>query len=398
MNPVALPPAPAIEACLPDDLSVVLPAPAHKTILVVDLVESVRLMGEDERGIVARWQNFLRFAYQVIPTHAGRLVKSLGDGILAEFEASRDALKAAHHLHQYFASDNASRPPQRHMLLRAGVHSTHRYADAHDIYGHGVNLAARIAGLAHPGGTVITHRVHEAVIDGLDGFLRDMGESYLKHWPEAVRTWSVHPLQESIPAWRPLERASQGRPSVAILAFQARHVSRVHAGIGELIADGVMSQLVSNPSLRVISRLSRPSFHAGQAPAGSTHTRLNARFVLSGSYAIRGDKVILMAELTDTCQGEVIWADRFGGDSQDLIEINSTLLKDLSLACVPVLLRLGANTPPRCDIPYSTAVPPDVVAPRSCTAFCTASDPIAATCGKPRKRIERRVTDKHGAH
>jgi class 3 adenylate cyclase len=356
MNPVVSPPRQTLEVSLTDDLSSVLPAPAHKTVLVVDLVESVRLMGEDEQGVVVRWQRFLRFAQEVIPSNAGRLVKSLGDGLLAEFEASRDALKAAHHLHRYFESDNASRPPQRHMLLRAGVHATHLYADALDIYGHGVNLAARIAGLAQPGDTVVTRRVRDTLIDGLDGFLHDMGESYLKHWPEAVRTWSVRTRPAGVPTGPSTERAARCRASVAVLPFQACHHSSRHAGIGSLIADGVIARLAANPSLCVISRLPSNLFNLNPAPTDRRPVRRwNARFVLSGSYATRGTKVILMAELTDTARGEVVWADRFGGESIDLIEVKSALLSNLSMACVPALLKMNASGPSRTA--HITSVP-----------------------------------------
>lgn len=182
------------------DRSPRLPQRVHKTVLVVDLVESVRLMAEDESGVIARWQRFLSFTRRIIPANGGLLVKSLGDGILAHFDESGQAVETAHQLHRYFAFFNASVAPSRHMRLRAGINATHLYADAHDVYGQGVNLAARVTSLAPPGGTVITASVRERLIGRWEGCLEDRGESLLKHWPEPVRTWCVWPEQANVSA------------------------------------------------------------------------------------------------------------------------------------------------------------------------------------------------------
>ena len=164
----------------------------QKVVLVMDLVESVRLMAANETAVVQRWHGFVQHARgHVLPRHHGRHVKSLGDGLLAEFDSASEAVGAAHELHHFFDDTNAALPPEQRFHLRAGLNAAQIYIDSVDVYGAGVNLAARVASLAGPGETIVTSQVRDDLTDGLDGELRDMGECYLKHVPEPVRVWRV---------------------------------------------------------------------------------------------------------------------------------------------------------------------------------------------------------------
>jgi adenylate cyclase len=318
-----------------------LPLQQHKVVLVVDLVESVRLMAGNEAAVVERWQGFMRFASKCVPDHRGRLVKSLGDGLLAEFDEASDAVQTAMALHSHFIPINKPLHADEQMHLRAGINASQLYVGEHDVYGHGVNLAARVASLAEPGDIVVTASVRDGIVDGVDGEVEDMGESYLKHWPEPVRTWRVHPVREGQVLWRPEPReaaTTDFRPSIAIIPFEARNPSPEHFVIGELIADGVIAQLSRSQDLRVISRLSTTAFRGRRATASEIDGRLDAAFVLSGSYATMGHKVIIMAELADTRRNEVVWAERLSGDTMDLMEVQSEMLGSLSTACAHALL------------------------------------------------------------
>lgn len=319
-----------------------LPLQQYKVVLVMDLVESVRLMATNEATVVNLWRGFMQFASeQALPGHRGRLVKSLGDGLLAEFDQPADAVQTALALHRYYDPVNQTLPPSEQLLLRAGINATHLYVDMHDVYGHGVNLAARVADLAAPGETVVTASVRDGIVDGVDGEVQDMGESYLKHWPEPVRTWRVHPVRGTTPSWRRESREATPtdfRPSIAVIPFEARNPSPEHFVIGELIADGVIAQLSRSQDLRVISRLSTTAFRGRTASPGEIDTWLNAPFVLSGGYTTLGDKVMIMAELSDTRRNEVVWAERLGGDTMDLMQVQSELINALSNACAHALL------------------------------------------------------------
>jgi adenylate cyclase len=315
---------------------------SSKAVLVIDLVESVRLMSRDETAVIGQWHAFVQHAEkEILPAHEGRLVKSLGDGMLVEFEDCPAGVRAALALQRYFDPYNATRSAEAQMHLRAGLHLTHLYRDEHDVYGHGVNLAARIASLAEPGETVITAAVRDHIVDGVDGEVEDMGESYLKHWPEPVRTWRVLPVSERLPAWRsarPEVPQIDFRPSIAVIPFEARNPSPEHFVVGELIADGVITQLARSQDIRVISRMSTTAFRGRGASAGEIDAKLDAPFVLSGGYATIGDKVLITAELADTRRGDVVWAERLSGDTMDLMQLESELISKLSTACAHAML------------------------------------------------------------
>lgn len=325
-----------------EDLTSPLPLQYNRVVLVMDLVESVRLMAANESAVVNHWRGFLSHARtQVLPQRRGRLVKSLGDGILAEFDQPVDAVQAAHELHRFFAPLNQTLPPAEQLHLRAGINASHLYVDSEDVYGHGVNLAARVTSLADPGDTVVTAAVRDAIVDGVDGEVEDMGDSYLKHWPEPVRTWRVHPAHTRPAVWRPDPRdpaPADFRQSIAVIPFEARNPSPEHFVIGELIADGVIAQLSRSQDLRVISRLSTTAFRGRHASPTEIDARLDAAFVLFGGYSTLGDKVVVTAELTDTRRNEVVWAERLSGDILDLMQVQSELINNLSAACTDALL------------------------------------------------------------
>lgn len=318
------------------------PFQAHKVVMVVDLVESVRLMATDEEAVVIRWSAFMTNAAQrVIPQHKGRLVKSLGDGLLAEFDDPVDAVRTAMELHAFFVQCNKTRTTDQQLHLRIGINASHLYVGEHDVYGHGVNLAARLATLGEAGETVVSAPVRDGIVDGMDGEIEDMGESYLKHWPEPVRTWRVHPVRNGQPRWRPEKRETPTcdfRPSIAIIPFDARTPSPTYFVIGELIADGVIAQLARSQNIRVIARLSTTVFRDRRTTPGEINARLTATFVLCGSYVMAGNKVLISAELVDTRLGEVVWAERISGDMIDLMQVRSELIHQLSTACAHALI------------------------------------------------------------
>lgn len=322
--------------------AVELPPVQHKTVLVIDLVESVRLMAQNEEQVVRMWRGFVHHATtEVFPAHGGRLVKSLGDGLLAEFEHPAQAVRAAMALHRHFDNTNRNLPAAQQLHLRAGLNATQLYIDDNDIYGQGVNLAARVADLAMPGETVVTASVYDAIVVGIDADVQDRGESYLKHWPEPVRTWTVTPVaaQGAVPRMPAPEAAtSDFRPSIAVVPFETRSHSQEQFVIGDLLADGVITQLSRSPDLRVISRLSTSAFRGRHATAAEVGQRLEAAYTLSGSYVSYGDKVVINAELCDNRRGEVVWADRLAGEVMDLLQTESQLIHQLSEACSEALL------------------------------------------------------------
>lgn len=302
----------------------------QKVVLVMDLVESVRLMAANEAAVVQRWHAFVQHARaQVLPARHGRHVKSLGDGLLAEFDSAPEAVQAAHELHHYFDDSNRSLPPDQQFHLRAGLNAAQIYVDAIDIYGSGVNLAARVASLAGPGETTVTAEVHDLLTAGLDADLEDLGECYLKHIAQPVRVWRVGPVGPA-PVIQQGDATPQDlRPTIAVIPFAAQGGEAGHEMLGEALADEVIAALSRTSELHVISRLSTTVFGQRTQPIADIRHHLGANYVLSGTCRSSQTQVALFVELTDTRSGLVVWAEQLRGQVQGIFLDDDDLIARL---------------------------------------------------------------------
>jgi adenylate cyclase len=310
---------------------------AQKVVLVVDLVESVRLMELNEANVVSAWREFVSAAKDaVLAPLQGRLVKSLGDGLMAEFDSVLKATRAALDLHVLMAKINANRPHTEPLQLRAGLHSTEVYIDDIDIYGSGVNLAARIATLAGPGETVVTSPVRDHITDGIDAQIEDLGECYLKHIEQPVRAYRVGAAGAAPVLAAQSDYNTPLQPTIAVIPFDAltigSSVTHEHLAIGDIIADGVIAQLSRSSELRVLSRLSCNAFRGALLDPQAIRTHLGASFLLSGNYVLSNKRLMVSVELADTQTREVIWADRLRADIGELFEPDSELCHTIAQA------------------------------------------------------------------
>ena len=169
---------------------------ARKAVVVVDVVESVRLMQQHEDHVIDCWRRFVDdVATHLLPMHAGRLVKSLGDGMLLDFHRVTDAAAVAMAVHRRIQSISPPADGDARLRLRCGVHVCDVVVDERDIYGAGVNLTARLATLAEPGETVVSQAARDEMVVGLDGQLEDMGECFVKHLDEPVHAFRLLPVE-----------------------------------------------------------------------------------------------------------------------------------------------------------------------------------------------------------
>ncbi|MDI1239415.1 MAG: adenylate/guanylate cyclase domain-containing protein [Polaromonas sp.] len=310
-----------------------------KVLLVMDVVESVRIMEQDQDGFVRRWQQLVEEAEQnVLPRHGGRIVKSLGDGLMLEFASAQSCVKAAFALHSFARQANLGVPPEHQMHLRMGGHLASFVTDQHDIYGTDVNLTSRVSTLAGPGEMVVSSELRDELAAGLDADVEDLGECHLKHVEKPVRAYRVGPVGHApvIPASGALP--SDLRPTIAVIPFEARSNEPENFVIGELIADGVIAQLSRSPDIRVISRLSTTAFRGRTSVMPDVESRLGASFVLSGSYIASGGKILIMAELADARTTQIVWAERVSGVTDDLLQAQSELLNSLAAATSRALI------------------------------------------------------------
>jgi class 3 adenylate cyclase/tetratricopeptide (TPR) repeat protein len=291
------------------------PSPVVRTVVFVDMVESGRLIESHEHETVSRWRALVAHVEKaILPAHGGRKVKSLGDGMLLEFPDVPRAAAAAFAIHGDCAARNAGMPPERHIFLRVGLHVSPIIAHEEDLYGHGVNLAARLMALAGPGEIVASADARDCLTSDLDADIEDLGPCYLKHVSEPLRAYRLGP-----PGPRPLiARGSSAmpelRPTIAVIPFAARSAELPeHEVFGEVLADEIIAALSRTASLRVISRLSTTAFRGRDSNIGQVSEHLRANYVLSGSYRCSGDRVSVNVQLADVTSGEIAWTQVLEG-------------------------------------------------------------------------------------
>lgn len=325
-------------------------------VLLIDLVESVRLMQEHEAFTVSRWADFVRIVTgEILPRHRGVMVKSLGDGLMARFETVPDAADAAAEMHRTLAEQNAPLPENQHFHLRAGINAAMAWSDGIDIYGTGVNLAARLATLAGPGETIASESAHEQLAvalaslakpgetigsaaardeltHGVDASCEDLGECILKHFDKPVRAYRVGPASPHPSLIGRRDYGTAMEPTIAVIPFGARNNAPEHFDIGNLIADSVIWRLSKAANLKVISRLSTNVFRGRPSDVAEVSAHLGATYVLSGGYVVNSGRLLVTAELSAARTNQVVWTDRMSGEIGDLLQPESELAHRIAAA------------------------------------------------------------------
>lgn len=312
-----------------------------RTILFVDVVDSVRLIQDDAEGTVNRWREFVALVIrEELPRAHGRMVKHLGDGMLIEFESVVDAVECALAMQSRIELGNEKLALLRQIHLRMGIHVGDIIADDIDIYGEGVNLAARLMALGGAREIVISAAVRDQLRDGLGVTIEDLGERQLKGVVRPVRAFRAWPVG-SLPGRRADRKQHAGdRPSIAVLPFRNLSHDPAHHFLGELLADDVIGHLSRVTDLFVISRLSTTPFRDRLVEPRNVAEVLGVRYVLSGSMLASGSKLQVIAELTEAEAGRAIWSERFRGSMADIFELQEALANDIAKHVVPYVRQL----------------------------------------------------------
>ena len=294
---------------------------ARRALLVVDLVESVRKMQQFEANVIHRWRRFVQeVRTNVLPKHSGRLVKSLGDGMLLEFKHVHDAAGAAQEMNAVLERLNANAADSGLTLqLRMGIHVADVVVDELDLYGNGVNLAARLASIAAPSEVILSSDARDHLLPGTDPDPEDLGECWLKHFDEPVRAYRLAegaPRNDPVP----LDRTDL-RPVLAILPFvpRAPRESDVHLiCLGELFASEVQALILPNASLKVIARPSAQAVADRNLAPGRVAEVLRADFVLSGT--VEGDmsRLRLRASVRAARSQDLLWEQEVSASVAEL--------------------------------------------------------------------------------
>lgn len=296
---------------------------ASRTVVVVDVVESVRLMEQDEDDTIRRWQSFVgEVVTRLLPPSGGRLVKSLGDGLMLEFESVPPAIQCALAMQQAIQPYNHGRPSEQWMCLRIGVHAADVVVDERDIYGSGVNLAARLATLAGPGEIVVSAEVRDDLVAGLDADIEDLGDCFLKHLKAPIRAYRVMPgAVPVVSAVSAVPRASAPGsllPTIAVVPF-VNAQAPAESALGDMLADDVMATLAQSDRWNVISRHSSAHFRHREGFVDELRDKLGASYVLSGRYRVVHGRMVLAVELCSATDSHVVWAERMTQATADVL-------------------------------------------------------------------------------
>jgi adenylate cyclase len=313
-------------------------------ILAADVAGYSRLMGADEEGTHERLKaHFAQLLDPKIREHRGRTVKNTGDGLLAEFASVVDAVRCAVEVQRAMAERNAGVPAAKCIEFRFGIHQG-------DIFGDGVNLAARLEGLAEPGGICVSGRVHADAVGKVDVAFDDLGEQRLKNIARPLRVFAVRiGAGAKITSVEKLPLPLPDKPSIAVLPFQ--NISGDSEQ--EYFADGMVEEIITALSrirwLFVIARNSTFTYKGQAVDVKQVGRELGVRYVLEGSVRKGGNRVRITAQLIEAETDAHLWADRFDGSLEDLFELQDQVATSVAGVIEPALqiaeIRRSADRP-----------------------------------------------------
>ncbi len=324
----------------------------RRAMVVVDVVESVRLMRAYEADVIARWRRFVHeVRSDLLPPRGGRMVKSLGDGMLLEFATVHDAVAASLAIQAHIDPYNAQRELDEHLRLRIGIHVGEVVMDHIDAFGPAVNLTARLAGLAGPGEIVASAEVRAELAVGLDADVEDLGDCWLKHIDEPVRAARLMAPGRQRMTMRTAD-AGEETIGVAVLPFVSRQATAGDDLLGDLLADDIIGRLSHLPQLRVISRLSTAAFRGRAASLEEIGAALGTAYVVHGTYVRGGGSVRLQVHLSERSTSAILWSGSEVAAENDVLLGDGAIVEPVVAQICSALV--GAEVRRACSRPLPT--------------------------------------------
>jgi adenylate cyclase len=318
-------------------------------ILAADVVGYTRLMGQDEAGTLSALKQIRADLFDSsIAKHSGRIVKLTGDGMLAEFPSAVGAVACAVQMQRGLREHNANTPAERALEFRVGVHLGDVIVDGEDIYGDGVNVAARLEGIAQPGGIAISHLVRDQVGNRLEVDFEDMGEQNLKNIEKPVRVYSVSVQKPEVYQTKGAAPAGT-RPSIAVLPFNNMSGDAEQEYFSDGITEDIITDLSRVSGLSVIARHTAFIYKGKALKVQQIGRELGAAFVVEGSVRKAGTRVRVTGQLVRCSDGSHLWADRFDRDLTDIFaiqdEITHAIVEQLKVKLLPQEKKLIGQAP-----------------------------------------------------
>ena len=306
------------------------------TIMFADVVESVRLIEQDEKGNVSRIRALLtQLSHDTGSIHGGLVLERRGDGLLIKFPDARCAVACALEIHRRAKLESANRAGRDAIVFRVGVHAAQVLTDSAALYGSGINHAARITSLASPGETVVSASVRDFLTDGLDADIDDMGECFLRNVADPIRVYRIYRAAVKSENWpRNLQQINLSVPddlrltlAVLPIAWDAASRAGQHQyNAGDVLTDQVINVLSRSASVNVISQFSANAYRGRTPSAQEVTERLKADYVVSGSYSQSGQRVSVRVMVSQSRSGQLLWADEFHGSEIDVLSTESDLV------------------------------------------------------------------------
>jgi adenylate cyclase len=314
-------------------------------VLAADVAGYSRLMGTDEEGTLARLKAVRKALVDPsIAAHRGRIVKTTGDGMLVEFASAVDAARCAAEVQRGMADKNVEVALRKRIEFRIGIHVGDIIIDDNDIFGDGVNIAARLEGIADPGGICISDDAHRQIRGKVDVAFEDLGPQSLKNIAEPMHAWRIRldlhsssdgTAKPSIKAAQPL--ALPDKPSIAVLPFQNMSGDPEQ----EYFADGMVEEIITALSrirwLFVIARNSTFTYKGMAVDVKQVGRDLGVRYVLEGSVRKGNGRVRITAQLIDALTGAHMWADRYDRDLTDIFAVQDEITGSVASVIEPAL-------------------------------------------------------------
>lgn len=320
------------------------------TIMFADVVESVRLIEQDELANVTRIRALLkRLAEDVVPRHNGTVLERRGDGLLIKFPDARCAAACALDLHAAAKDEQAGPEARDAIALRIGVNTAQVLTDSHALYGRGINMTARIASLANAGETIASASVRDQLVAELDADIEDLGECYIKHLDQSVRAYRLD--QPSCKETLVAAEAPEMRPTIAIIPPMPISGGASDALSAEVFADCLIASVSKIPEFRVLSRLSTRAYQSRPFEMVELRTNLRADYALIGNARFSGDQVTVLLQLVATSDGEVVWAEQIKGSAESFLDSESELIAGTGSKLVAAILESQIRTASKAKLP-----------------------------------------------
>jgi adenylate cyclase len=312
-------------------------------VLAADVAGYSRMMGLDEERTLAQLKLFRKTVVDPsIATHRGRIVKTTGDGMLAEFASAVDAARCAVEVQREVAKQNSNVSVELRIEFRIGIHVGDIIIDDNDIFGDGVNIAARLEGLAEPGGVCISDDAYRQIRGKIDIAFDDIGEQTLKNIAEPMRAWHLRLTGEAAPATRLSPSSIQvkdltlpDKPSIVVLPFDNMSAEPGQDYLADGIVEAITAALSCIRSFFVIARSSAFTYKGRATNARDIGKELGVAYLLEGSVQKAGNRLRIIVQLIETEGGAHVWSSRFDGAVDDFFDLEDRITEQVAGALQP---------------------------------------------------------------